>query len=274
MSPPDNSPRDAELARLYCQAQAPEPPPALDAAILAASREALQPQRQPWWRRLQVPVTLAATVMLAVMLTLSIERHPPEEAGVPAKIAPPGKEAPAPATAPAAKGQATAPQPGQSGVPTSAAKTLPRQPARPEPRPSTADHADVPPAAPSPAAPSPAASAPAAAVSGSPAPAPAAPDRNQALPAPAAVRATESSIGELREERKALAAPIPATGAAPAPATADRALGKREKAAPNPADWIEEIRALRRQGATQEAERRLGEFRAAFPDYPLPEDLR
>ncbi|MBK7900465.1 MAG: hypothetical protein KA603_11325 [Azonexus sp.] len=294
MSPPDNSPRDAELARLYRQSQTAEPPPALDATILAASRQALQPQRQAWWRRLQIPVSVAATVMLALMLSLSMERHPPEEAGVPATAAPPAGETPAAGGVPAAKDQATGPQPGPAGVPASAAKALPRQPARPEPRPITADHSDSspaasppaahapagPPAAHSPAAsptaPSAATSAPVAAVPNSPAPAPAAPARDQALPAPAAARSTESTVGELREERKALAAPTPAAGAAPAPApvAADRALPKREKAAPSPADWIEEIRTLRRQGATQEAERRLREFRTAFPDYPLPDDLR
>ena len=38
--------------------------------------------------------------------------------------------------------------------------------------------------------------------------------------------------------------------------------------------WLEEIRALRRQGREEEAARRLAEFRAAYPDYPLPEDLK
>ncbi|MDQ5877824.1 MAG: hypothetical protein QG638_556, partial [Pseudomonadota bacterium] len=38
--------------------------------------------------------------------------------------------------------------------------------------------------------------------------------------------------------------------------------------------WLEEIRALRRQGREDEAARRLAEFRLAYPDYPLPEDLK
>ena len=63
-------------------------------------------------------------------------------------------------------------------------------------------------------------------------------------------------------------------GAAPAPV----AEAKREAAAPppprKPDAWIEEIRQLRRQGNAGEAERSLREFRAAYPDYPLPEDLR
>jgi hypothetical protein len=38
--------------------------------------------------------------------------------------------------------------------------------------------------------------------------------------------------------------------------------------------WLEEVRALRRQGREEEAMRRLAEFRKAYPGYLLPEDLR
>ena len=41
-----------------------------------------------------------------------------------------------------------------------------------------------------------------------------------------------------------------------------------------PETWIEEIRQLRRQGKAEEAARRLAELRQAYPDFPLPEDLR
>lgn len=74
-------PRDPSLSRLY-QANAPgEPPPHLDRSILAAARAAAKPiatRRAPWWRRLRTPIALAATVMLAVMLSLSVERNPPQ----------------------------------------------------------------------------------------------------------------------------------------------------------------------------------------------------
>jgi hypothetical protein len=49
---------------------------------------------------------------------------------------------------------------------------------------------------------------------------------------------------------------------------------RRDAAIRTPAEWIEEIRDLRRRGAVAEANRRLADFRSAFPDYPLPDDLR
>jgi TolA-binding protein len=41
-----------------------------------------------------------------------------------------------------------------------------------------------------------------------------------------------------------------------------------------PEAWLEAIRSLRRQGKLAEAEQSLREFRAAYPEYRLPEDLR
>ncbi len=95
MNDTPDDPRDPKLSRLYRKASQGEPPPALDAAILAAARTAAAPQRppRPWWRRLQAPFALAASVMLAVVLTLSMERNPPAEFDAPASA--PGKERPA-----------------------------------------------------------------------------------------------------------------------------------------------------------------------------------
>lgn len=41
-----------------------------------------------------------------------------------------------------------------------------------------------------------------------------------------------------------------------------------------PADWIERIRALRRAGKSEDADRELRAFQARHPDYELPEDLK
>lgn len=57
--------------------------------------------------------------------------------------------------------------------------------------------------------------------------------------------------------------------AAPAPLLKSHAEGLR-----SPVVWLEEIRALRRAGKTEEAERQLREFRLAYPDYLLPEEFR
>jgi TolA-binding protein len=61
-------------------------------------------------------------------------------------------------------------------------------------------------------------------------------------------------------------------------ATAPALQASREAAAPPPPKapeaWLAEIRSLRGQGKLAEAESSLREFRAAYPDYPLPEDFR
>jgi hypothetical protein len=38
--------------------------------------------------------------------------------------------------------------------------------------------------------------------------------------------------------------------------------------------WLEEIRALRAAGKSEQAEQQLREFRVAYPDYVLPEEFR
>jgi len=41
-----------------------------------------------------------------------------------------------------------------------------------------------------------------------------------------------------------------------------------------PDQWIAEIRRLRQEGRTAEAEASLAEFRKRYPYYALPEDLK
>ena len=77
-------------------------------------------------------------------------------------------------------------------------------------------------------------------------------------------------------ERK-LAATAAAPASAPVPAESTRAFGSSQgratSAFPTPGDWIERIRALRKEGKEAESARQLEEFRAAYPGYVLPEDL-
>ena len=62
---------------------------------------------------------------------------------------------------------------------------------------------------------------------------------------------------------------------APAGAAAAMRESTAKRIAPRPEIvWLEEIRALRRQGREEEAARWMAEFRAAYPDYTLPEDLK
>lgn len=244
MNDAPDDPRDPQLSGLYRKASQGEPPPALDAAILAAARTAAVPQRapRPWWRRLQAPFALAATVVLAVVLTLSMERNPPPDGEIPAvkahKESAPATEQAAPARSNAVEARildAPAREETQS-PPAAAAKQMP----------ATSAPASTP-------------SAPPAAIAGKPVASTA-----QGAPAPAAD--AESADRLDHRQRSAIAKPV----AAPA------LEAKPETAAPprNPEAWIEEIRKLRRQGQTAEAERSLHEFHAAYPDYPLPEDLR
>lgn len=41
-----------------------------------------------------------------------------------------------------------------------------------------------------------------------------------------------------------------------------------------PAQWLEDIRQLKQQGKEKEAAESLADFRKAYPDYRLPDDLR
>ncbi len=239
--------RDPELSRLYKQASHAEPPPALDAAILAAARAVAAPQRppRPWWRRLQAPLALAATVVLAVVLTLSMDRNPPPDGEIPAT--PSGKERPPAAEqfAPASRNAAEALTPAAPAAGMPARKEAQRSRAIPEKQtPATSSQDSLQPAAPT-------------AVQGAPGASTA-----KAAPAPAADAESTGMLGS--ERRKPLAEPT--------------LEAKREAATPlpqkSPEAWLEEIRSLRRQGRLAEAERGLREFRTTYPAYQLPEDLR
>lgn len=239
--------RDPKLSRLYGQASHAEPPPALDAAILAAARAAAAPQRppRPWWRRLQAPLALAATAILAIALTLSIDRNPPLDGEIPPtpsnKEHLPASEQVAPASRNAA--EALTPAAPAAGMP--ARKEAQRSKATPEKQTPATSSQD----GPQPAAPT--------AVQGAPGAGAA-----KAAPAPAADAESADMLGS--ERRKPLAEP-----ALEAKREAATALPQK-----SPETWLEEIRSLRRQGRPAEAELGLREFRAAYPAYQLPEDLR
>ena len=228
--------RDPGLSRLYAQAGENEPPPALDAAILAAARATSPAPRppRPWWRRLQAPLALAASVIIAVALTLSMDRNPPAEFAPPAS-APLQERHTTERKAPANADTGPAP--------------APLAPARQEaPRAAEAKR-EAPASARESLAPTP----PAGAV---------APTESGVAKAPAADMASENLAGGARQKS----------------AAASALQASREAAAPPPPKapeaWLEEIRSLRRLGKLAEAESRLREFRAAYPDYPLPEDFR
>lgn len=220
--------RDERLSRLYRESDRIEPPPALDAAILAAAREAVKPapSRRSWWQAWTLPIGVAATVVLTVTLTLMVQ----QEQERPAPEAPPAQVLRAPAAAPQEKAEA-------------ADLAVKRE-------------AEGPAVAPAPA---PEAAAPAGAVAPR---APMAESAESAAPArPAAAMPRQAAPAADAVESRARSAPLrkEAVGAALARA---------------PEQWLEEIRQLKQQGKEKEAAEALAEFRKAYPDYRLPEDLR
>ena len=68
--------RDEQLSRLYRETADAAPPEALDRAILAAARAGVAPpRRRAGWRSWTVPMSVAATVVLTVTLTLMVQEE-------------------------------------------------------------------------------------------------------------------------------------------------------------------------------------------------------
>ena len=148
--------RDERLSRLYRESAAGEPPPALDAAILAAARAAVAPAppRRPGWRAWMLPTSLAATVVLTVSLTLVVRQEQERvEAEAPPPAAP-SRPAESEAAAPAVRQEkaATAIEQKAAAPPSG----LKREEVRPQSEPLARPAATGAPAAPAVAAPPPA----------------------------------------------------------------------------------------------------------------------
>ena len=247
-APRHDLPTDPPLSRLYREQALAEPSAAVDQRVLAAARQALASpapgRRQGWWQRWRLPLSLASTVMLTVMLALLLERQPAELARTPSvenkmevesaqMRAEPASVAPAPAPAPAKAARTpAAPSPRQKSV-----SKVPAEQGVGERSPAATQAADQ-----------------------AAAPPPLSPARS-AAPAAAAVEATAS------DEKRAAPAHLAAPRSAPL-------LKSTTDSARSPAAWLDEIRALRRAGKAEEAERQLSEFRLAYPDYPVPEEFR
>ena len=74
----DDDLRDKQLSHLYRAAAGAEPPEALDRAILAAARAEAAPakaRKRAWWQTWAGPVSVAATVVLTVTLTLMVQQE-------------------------------------------------------------------------------------------------------------------------------------------------------------------------------------------------------
>lgn len=230
--------RDERLSRLYREAAGAEPPEALDRAILDAARAAAAPARKrAGWRSWTLPMSVAAVVVLTATLTLMVQ----QEAERPLPVA----EVPrAPVVAAQEKAEAAADLAVKPAAPPEAKQEAVKR------------EAERPAVAPTPV---PEAVAPAGAVAPR---TPMAESVESAVPArPAAAMPRQAVPAADGVEMRARSAPLrkEAVGAA---------------LARTPEQWLEEVRLLKKQGKEKEAAGALAEFRKAYPDYRLPEDLR
>ncbi len=288
--------RDERVASAYGELRRPEPPPALDDAILAASRRAVGSRpggadggrRGSSTARWAVPVSVAAVLALSVLVTLHIEDERPDLALPPPVVAerPPKARAPAtpaPEATSSAKESVAAPEVAATPAPAAPgarADAAPRE--QPSRGPVAARDAAADREPPRPAvvfAPDPAPTKGVGAVPATPPPAPAAsvelsaqaPVASSAgaagasAPAPAAAPAAEvRQRGELARERDS------ARRAREERNVAD-AVAKKPGEVDTPERELERIAALRREGRHAEADRLLAEFRVRHPDYRIPE---
>jgi len=236
--PRQDFPTDPQLSRLYREHAVDEPADIIDQRILAAARQAVSSarpqgtQRNGWWQRWRMPLSLATTVMLTVMLALLVERQPTE-----LSIAP-GREKETVEIAQERAGPMSIPPAPAKAVQVPASppvqKTLPKAQVGPSERDRSGASNRV-------------------------------ADQAETAPSPSTKAESASPASAPSEAAPALSAVPPA----PAPLLKSRADSSR-----SPAVWLEQIRALRRAGKAEEAERQLREFRLVHPDYLLPEEFR
>ena len=256
-----SEPRDRELSRIYRDADAPEPPQRIDDAILAASRRAAgagpRSARTGLARRWHMPVALAASVILAVTLTLMVLEQPSEPEtmqSVPVMRDPAAPGAGAPAQLPSAESRPAVP---------AAAKPMPKAATRRDaggkrPGERTDEGAG--------------AGAPAFVADVPRAPEVVRESRQLREPQRMPPQATQPAPAAAASETG------PARGASPALQGGARDEARRSRSAEtgerSPQAWLEDIRRLKAQGRMPEAERELAAFKRRYPDYRLPEDFR
>jgi hypothetical protein len=296
--PVNQDPRDRRIDDAYRDASRETPPAELDARILAEAHRAVHARPQDaaqgagWTTRHRVPLSLAATVVIAVTVALMVEddsRRAPEPD---APLAAPRSDAPwgsraAPPAAPSGVPR-EAPRPAESApAPAAAARDdAPRRPAPPD-EPSGRDRREsandgtlrAPRAAGAPLSSGSAAPAPAEASLQARPPAAAA----SALPAhgaEAGERAVDSRERSVESRERSVDVRERSAQERPPRTSRDEAMaeGRRANASTAPARtpeaWLDDIRRLRAEGRTADAEAALGAFRRTYPDYALPADLR
>ncbi len=259
-------PRDSRVSAAYRELPGEGPPPALDAAIQAAARRAVG-SRPAAGRRWQKPLSIAAVFMLAVAVSLQVERDKPVvvdetpvsagSAEYPVSQAQEAQEAVVPAEnrAPPLKKESAAPlAPPAQAPPAAATQSAPAPETNkrfaPDPSP-----AGLP-------------------VPSSPAVADAPPSRDAIAPsAPAQAPAPQAAAGAAARDERARPAP-PAALRAKKEASREVTLQEKamSEALDTPERGLERIAELRARGLHDEADRALAEFRRARPGYRISEE--
>jgi hypothetical protein len=290
--------RDERVSARYRELARAEPPARLDDAILAASRRAVQAgpagaRRQSWSRRMALPVSLAAVVVLSVMVGVHVNEERPDLVSVAPSppSAPPSAPAPAPVPAPAPARDAPPPVEPDANVAPPRATADARKPApdvgrsaRKQERQKDEVRAEVSREQEAPKlrqfAPDPAPAPAPATVPAGPAAAPVedraamAPQASPPPPAPAAKPAPRA-LGEAAATAGAGAASgrQPAQARERAEVSQDASTLAKRNDAETPEKQLERIAELRREGRHAEADRLYAEFRQRYPAYRFSEEM-
>ena len=251
-------PRDDRVSAAYRELPGEGPPPALNAAIQAAARRAVgsKPAAGRHWQK---PLSIAAVFMLAVAVTLQVERHKPvvedgapvsagsAEYPVPQQAAPAGEAPPAQAVPAPAPTPAPAPRPAPAPMEKMEKKAFAPEPPRSEAAPAATPAAPPPmPAAPPPPTPAPAAAA-----------APIAMERAASGATADAMRIAPQAARRAKSELAREAT------------TQEKTMAE---AMETPERRLERIADLRAKGLHDEADRELADFRRDLPGYRIGEE--
>jgi hypothetical protein len=228
--------RESDVSRRYRELEADDVSPQLDAAVMAQARAAIEPRkRTPTWMKWAAPLALAASAVMAIAIVL--------EVGVEDEVRMPAPQVERTTKASAAR---------QGDVST---KLEPAPEAASIPPQSAIRQAPI--AAPAPAAPAP----PSADFSREKV------ETAQFASGTVDAAQTDEQVTNVpRGASPSTAVTRAAAPAAPAPAPA---LAKAQ--APRlPAEaWLEQIRALRREGKVLEADQQWREFRESYPQFEV-----
>jgi hypothetical protein len=274
---------ESPLSQTYAGMRGQEPPARLDHAILAEAHRAVGggaagARGRPAWRRWSLPLSLAATLVVAVLVGLEL----PYVSREPAVTQPASAPEEAPGVSVAAKREAAG-RVAADKVAADKRKVAPAPQAAPAAESVELDQAFRPaPRARSPEAPAPGREK-SAVIPAAPAPA-VSPGAEEALPmntapaaaAPAANTPRLEATPETRSAPADRSMPPAQESAAPAAAmlaAPPQASGLAQTPGPQQA-WLQRIRQLEQAGKRDEAKKELATFTKRYPDYPVPKELQ